>query len=137
VRIHRPVVLLVVSGVLLGTPVVSEAAPAHTGVVAQSRTMAAAPAPVAPGETAGTGTRVSVRVLPAATPTPTSPPTATPTRPPANHPTTGRGGGGGKLPTTGSNSLGLFALGLGAVCLGVLMMWLASAVFRRRRESIL
>jgi hypothetical protein len=126
VRIHRLVVLLVVSGALLGTPAVSEAAPARTGVVAG--------VPVAPDDTAGTGTRVSVRVLPVPTPTPTSGPTGKPTRPPTNHPTAGRGGGG-NLPTTGSDSLGLVALGLAAVSLGVLMMWLASAVFRRRRES--
>jgi LPXTG-motif cell wall-anchored protein len=136
VYVHRSVVLLVVTGAFVGMPGTSQATPARsTNVVAIA---AAALTPVTPGSTAGTDTHVSVRVLPVptATPTstsrPTSAPTSTPTHPAPNKPTTG-GGRHTSLPKTGTNSRGLFEVGLGVLGVGGLMTWLASAAFRRRR----
>jgi hypothetical protein len=139
VYVHRPVTLLVVVGALLAVPVASQAAvvrstsgiPAHAGAAPRSRATAAATVPPAGG-----GTRVSVRVLAAPSTTPTPRPTSTPTHPSTGgQPTTPRGHGG-NLPKTGANSLGLLELGLAVVSVGLVMMWLASMAFRRRRESI-
>jgi len=144
VHVHRPVTLMVATGVLLtmhagsaqaagGQTIGGVAVP--TSVVAWA---AATPHPaVDPGATSGTGTRVSVKVLPVASGTPT--PTSTPSQPVTTPPvmTIPPAPGGGGLPTTGTNGkalLALVTLGLAALAAGALLLW--TSAFRRRRESL-
>jgi hypothetical protein len=148
VDVRRPVILLVAVGALMAVPAPGQAAsvrsisgtPIDASATAPSLLVAATTPPAVPDPTSGAGTRVSVRVLPLPTATPTSGPTPTPTHPATSQPSTGGGGGGagggGGLPRTGSDSHALFELGLSAVGIGALLMWLAAAALRRRRESM-